>query len=86
MHKTPAGERRKALKKKASELERHARILETIPDMEPAARIRRDEADRLKAEAEDLKRTARLEDLHVFVQKRVRGKDARKVGAYWFAT
>ncbi len=85
MHKTDAGEKRKILRRKAGELEKHAKKLGTIPNMQPAARIRQDEADRLKSEAEAVKREARLEDLNVFVQERVRGKE-KKVEAYWYAS
>jgi hypothetical protein len=55
MHRTNAGEKRKLLKRDAQELEREARTLEGIKQMSPAARIRLDEAERLKAEAEALK-------------------------------
>jgi hypothetical protein len=47
----------------ARELEREARTLRRIRQMEPGARIRQDEADRLMAKAEALKEAARLEDL-----------------------
>ena len=83
MHKTDAGEKRKALRKDALELEREARTLESIPQMQPAARVRQEEADRLKAEAEDLKRAARLEDCHVYVEEKVKGS---KTYHYWMVS
>ncbi len=42
MHKTDAGEKRKVLQRDARELEREVKALESIPQMEPAARIRQD--------------------------------------------
>lgn len=87
MHMTNAGERRKALKREARELEKDARALETIKHMGPAARIRQEEADRLKAEAEALKDQARLEDLHVWEMKKVKAtKKGSKTYTYWMAT
>lgn len=87
MHRTNAGEARKALKKEAHELEREARTLERIKLMNPAARTRRDEADRLKAEAENLKREARLEDLQVWEMKKVKTtKRGSRTYGYWMAT
>ncbi len=83
MRKTDAGERRKALQSEARELEREARTLESIPQMQPAARIRQDEAERLKAEAEALKRAVRLEDCHVYVEEKVKGS---KTYHYWMVS
>jgi len=54
MHTTTAGEQRKALKRDARVPEKDARTLANIRQMVPASRIRQDEADRLKAEAEAL--------------------------------
>ncbi len=87
MHKTTAGEQRKAAKREARELEREARTLESIKQMGPAARIRQDEADRLKAGAEALKGEARLEDLQVWEMKKVKTtkKGSRSYG-YWMAS
>jgi len=87
VHKTDAGEKRKALRREAKELEREARTLENIPLMTPAARIRQDEADRLKAEAETLKGAARLEDLQVWVMKKVKtSKKGSRTYGYWMVT
>ncbi len=56
---------RKLLKRDARGLEREERALENIKHMEPAARIRQDEAGRLKTKLAALKGAARLEDLQV---------------------
>jgi regulator of replication initiation timing len=87
MHRTKAGEKRKTLLKGAHELEKEARNLRRITRMDPAAKIRQDEADRLKAEAEDLKRDARLEDLHVWRMEKTKTtkSDCQSYG-YWMAT
>lgn len=55
--------------------------------MGPAARIRQDEADKLKAEAEALKGVARLEDLQVWVMEKEKAtkKGSRKY-TYWMAS
>jgi len=87
MHRTNASEKRKALQKEALELEREARILRKINRMSSDAKIRQAEANRLKAEAEGLKRDARLEDLHVWQMEKIKTsrKGSRKY-AYWMAT
>lgn len=68
-------------------MEKEARTLENIKQMVPAARIRQDEADRLKAEAEALKDQARLEDLHVWEMEKVKEtKKGSKTYTYWMAS
>jgi hypothetical protein len=87
VHKTNAGEKRKALQREAVELRREARILRRIRRMSPEAKIRQDEAERLNAEAHALKRDARLEDLHVWkMEKTTTSKKGSKKYAYWMAT
>jgi hypothetical protein len=87
MHITNAGEKRKSLKREARELEKDARALQNIRQMVPAARIRQDEADRLKAEAEALKDQARLEDLQVWEMKKTKiTKTGSRSYGYWMAT
>lgn len=55
--------------------------------MRPAARIRQNEVDRLKAEAEALKDKARLEDLHVWeMEKEKCTKKGTKTYTYWMAS
>jgi regulator of replication initiation timing len=87
MHKTDAGERRKALKRDARELEKEAKALARTRQMEPAQRIRQDEADRLKAEVEALKAKVRLEDLHIWqMEKEKTTKKGAKTYTYWMAS
>jgi hypothetical protein len=87
MHATNAGERRKALKRDAGELEREVKALANVRQMVPASRIKQDEADRLKAEAEALKDQARLEDLHVWqMEKAKQTKKGPKTYTYWMAS
>ena len=90
MHKTEAGEQRKELKRAAMKLEKEAKTLASVKQMKPAARTRQDEADRLKAEAEALKDKARLEDLHIWQMKKVKGTKkgagTRTTYTYWMAS
>jgi len=87
LHRTNAGEKRKALRRDALELEREARILQKISRMSSDAKIRQDEANRLNAEAEGLKRDARLEDLHLWKMEKVKtSKKGSRKYAYWMAT
>jgi hypothetical protein len=91
MHKTEAGERVKALKKEAWELARRAK-----KQKEEAAIMRKARspvmrlqalADSMLAQAQALKREARLEDLHVWEQKRVKDtKKGAKTYTYWIAS
>ena len=91
MHKTAAGEKRKALKAEALELERDASIAmkaaEILPDARREARRMEGRADELKAEAEALKGAARLEDLQVWEQKKVKDtKNGSKAYTYFMAS
>jgi hypothetical protein len=87
MHRTDTGEKRKALKREASELEREVKVLEKVKLMGPAAKVRQEEADRLKAEAEDLKGAARLEDLHLWqMEKSKKSKTGIQTYHYWIAS
>lgn len=55
----------------------------------PSSETRQDEADRLKAEAEALKdKGARLEDLHIWQMKKVKGTktDTKTTYTYWMAS
>ena len=80
MHKTTAGEKRKALNTEALELERDAsmamKAAEILPDARGKALEMVSRAGELKAEAEDLKGAARLEDLQIWEQRKV--KDTKK--------
>ena len=91
MHKTAAGEERKALKTEALELERDARAAmkaaEILPDARREARRIEGRADELKAVAEDLKGAARLEDLHLWqMEKAKTTKKGSKTYLYWMAS
>ncbi len=91
MHKTAAGEERKALKTEALELEREARAAmkaaEILPDARREARRIEGRADELKAVAEDLKGAARLEDLHLWqMEKAKTTKKGSKTYLYWMAS
>ena len=91
MHKTTAGEKRKALKAEALELARDARsamkAAKTLPEARGKARTLEGQADSLKAEAEALKGAARLEDLHIWQMEKVKTtkKGSRSYG-YWMAS
>ncbi|VVB63355.1 Uncharacterised protein [uncultured archaeon] len=88
MHTTDASKKRRSLRLEAMKLEKEVKALAKVGQMEPAARTRQDEADRLKAEAEALKDKARLEDLHLWQMnrtKRTTAKDTRTY-TYWMAS
>ncbi len=91
MHKTAAGEKRKALKTEALELERDAsmamKAAEILPDAREEARRMEGRADELKAEAEALEGAARLEDLSIWEQRKVRtSKNGSKAYTYFMAS
>jgi hypothetical protein len=91
MHKTAAGEKRKALKTEALELERDAsmamKAAEILPDAKGKALEMVSRAGELKAEAEDLKGAARLEDLQIWEQRKVKDtKKGAKTYLYWMAS
>ena len=91
MHKTTAGEKRKALKTEALELERDARAAmkaaEILPDAREEARRMEGRADELKAEAETFKGAARLEDLTLWqMEKAKTTKKGSKTYLYWMAS
>ena len=91
MHKTAAGEKRKALKAEALELERDASIAmkaaEILPDARREARRMEGRADELKAEAEALKGAARLEDLTLWqMEKAKTTKKGSRSYFYWMAS
>ena len=91
MHKTTAGEKRKALNTEALELERDAsmamKAAEILPDAREEARRMEGRADELKAEAEALEGAARLEDLSIWEQRKVRtSKNGSKAYTYFMAS
>jgi hypothetical protein len=86
MHETSAGEWRKALLKKASELEREAKFL-TRGNKPKLAAEAHEEAEKLKTQAAALKTQARLEDLTVRVMEKVKTtKKGSKSYTYWMAS
>ena len=91
MHKTAAGERRKALMRDARDLARDARALQKAAAHLPAAlqeaqRLQR-EADAALAEAQALKLQARLEDLTVWQMEKVKqSRKGSKTYTYWMAS
>jgi len=91
MHKTSAGEKRKALKTEAMELERYARAAmkaaEILPDARREARKLEQQADELKAESGALVGAARLEDLNLWqMEKEKTTKKGTKTYGYWMAS
>ncbi len=90
MHKTTAGEKRKALKAEAQVLARDARALQKTtraPVVLHEAQRLQEEADAALAEAEDLKLQARLEDLNVWQMKKAKeGKKGTQIYTYWIAS
>ena len=91
MHKTTAGEKRKALKAEALELARDARsamkAAKTLPEARGKARTLEDRAASLQAEVEALKGAARLEDLSVWVMEKAKTtKKGSKTYGYWMAS
>lgn len=91
MHKTSAGEKRKALKAEALELAREARATmkaaRTLPEARGEARTLEDRAAGLQAEAEALKEAARLEDLHLWQMQKVKTtKKGKTTYGYWMAS
>ncbi|NBJ16126.1 MAG: hypothetical protein FNP40_11305 [Dehalobacter sp. 4CP] len=91
MHKTAAGEKRKALKTEAMELERYARAAmkaaEILPDARREARKLEQQADELKAKYGALEGAARLEDLQVWqMEKEKTTKKGSKTYLYWMVS
>jgi len=91
MHKTTAGEKRKALKAEALQLDRAAKAAmkaaKTLPEARKKARTLEGQVDSLQAEAEALKGAARLEDLSVWVMEKAKAtKKGSKTYGYWMAS
>ena len=90
MHKTSAGEKRKALKAEPLELAKDAKAamkaVKTLAEARGKVRTL-DKADSLKAEAEALKVAARLEDLHIWQMDKVKTtKKGKMTCGYWIAS
>jgi len=91
MHKTEAGERAKALKKEAQELARRAKTQKEAAATMRAARVTVMNLQSLAAkrlsQAQTLKLEARLEDLQVWEQKKVKDtKKGAKTYTYFMAS
>ena len=91
MHKTEAGERRKALKREAQELASKAKTMMKAagitPIVKPKAKELQVKADKAQAQAQALKLEARLEDLQVWEQKKVKSsKKGPKTYSYYMAS
>ena len=91
VHKTNAGEKRKALQREARELARDVKAamsaVSVLPQAGQKARELQEEADRLQAEAEALKDRARLEDLSIWTMEKVKSsKKGSRTYYYWMAT
>ena len=91
MHKTAAGEKRKALKEEALELAKDAKAAmkaaKTLQEAREKARELEGQAGSLQAEAEALKGAARLEDLNLWqMQKAKATKKGKTTYGYWMAS
>lgn len=91
MHKTKAGEKRKALKRDARELARDAKTLlktaKHLPAIRKEAQRLQEEADTALMKAEALKLQARLEDLTVWMMEKTKEtKKGSKTYVYWMAS
>ena len=91
MHKTAAGEKRKALKEEALELAKDAKAArkaeKTLPDARKKGHALEGQASSLQAEAEALKGAARLEDLHIWQMDKVKTtKKGSQTYYYWMAS
>jgi hypothetical protein len=91
MHKTETGERRKALKREAQEMASKAKTMRKVagitPIVKPKAKELQVKADKAQAQAEALKLEARLEDVSIWEQKKVKSsKKGPKTYSYYMAS
>ena len=91
MHKTTAGEKRKAMREEALVLARDAKAAmkaaKTLSDAMEKARALEGQADSLKAEAEAMEGAARLEDINLWqMEKEKTTKKGSKTYIYWMAS
>ena len=91
MHKTPAGEQRKALIKDAREMVRAAKALKKAAKHLPAGRQEaqklQGDAEAVLVQAEALKLQTRLEDLTVWEMEKVKqSRKGCKTYTYWMAS
>ena len=77
----------KELRSEAARRDREARTLERVDGLDPAASERRDEADRLRGQADDLRPEWRLENLEAYqVVKEKTTKAGTRTYTYWHAS
>jgi hypothetical protein len=91
MHATNAGEKRKALKREAQDLARKAKTLREAAGLVPIVKMKalryQAGADKAQAQAQALKLEARLEDLQVWEQEKVKKtKKGAKTYTYYMAS
>jgi hypothetical protein len=91
MHKTDAGEKRKALKAGALELARDARAArkaaEILPEARERAQVLEGQADEMRSGAAALKDQARLEDLRLWMMEKAKTtKKGSRTYGYWMAS
>ena len=88
MKTTEASQEMKALRLEAARFSREARTLERVDGMDPAARVRREEADRLHGLADNLHPTWRLENLQVYqvAREKTTSKGETRTYYYWNAS
>jgi len=90
MHKTEAGEKRKALQKEALALARDGKAAmkaaKILPVAGEKARELQEEADKARSEAVALRPVARLEDLNVWIMEKTKTtKKGSRSYRYWMA-
>jgi hypothetical protein len=91
MHKTEAGESRKALKREYLERASDAKVLQkaakTLPEARQEAKRLQEKADKARAEAASLKLQARVEDLTIWDMGKTKStKKGSKTYTYWMAS
>jgi uncharacterized NAD(P)/FAD-binding protein YdhS len=91
MHKTASGERRRALVKEAQRLKREGKLVEKAAQSRPGLLAEVATilamAENALLDAQDLKDSARLEDLHIWKMKKEKEtKKGVKTYGYWMAS
>ena len=78
----------KELRSEAARRDREARILERVDGLDPAVGVRREEAERLRDQARDLRPEWRLENLEVYqvTKEKVTKKGETRMYHYWHAS
>jgi uncharacterized NAD(P)/FAD-binding protein YdhS len=91
MHKTASGERRRALVKEAQRLRREGKLVEKAAQSRPGLLAEVATilamAENALLDAQDLKDSARLEDLHIWEMKKEKEtKKGVRTYSYWMAS